>query len=47
MVLADADRRLIVAYLMNKMAPCKIVGPIAAAQVRHNPFPISARGSRQ
>jgi CubicO group peptidase (beta-lactamase class C family) len=27
------DRRLTVAYVMNKMVPCPIVGPIAAALV--------------
>ena len=32
-VIADADRRLTVAYVMNKMAPCPIVTPIAAALV--------------
>jgi hypothetical protein len=35
-VLADADRRLTVAYVMNKMAlpvPYRIVSPIAAALV--------------
>jgi CubicO group peptidase (beta-lactamase class C family) len=31
LVLADADRRLTVAYVMNKMVPCLPVGPIAAA----------------
>jgi CubicO group peptidase (beta-lactamase class C family) len=30
-VLIDADRRLTVAYVMNKMVPCPIVSPIAAA----------------
>jgi CubicO group peptidase (beta-lactamase class C family) len=33
LVLADADRRMTVAYVMNKMAPCPIVTPIAAALV--------------
>jgi CubicO group peptidase (beta-lactamase class C family) len=33
LVIADADRRLTVAYVMNKMVPCPIVGPIAAALV--------------
>jgi CubicO group peptidase (beta-lactamase class C family) len=33
MVIADADRRLTVAYVMNKMTPAMIVGPIAAALV--------------
>ena len=33
LVLADADRRLTVAYVMNKMVPCPIVTPIAAALV--------------
>jgi hypothetical protein len=33
LVLADADRRLTVAYVMNKMAPTPIVTPIAAALV--------------
>jgi hypothetical protein len=33
LVIADADRRMTVAYVMNKMAPCLIVGPIAAALV--------------
>ena len=33
LVIADADRRLTVAYVMNKMVPCMIVGPIAAALV--------------
>jgi hypothetical protein len=32
-VLADADRRRTVAYVMNKMAPYPIVTPIAAAPV--------------
>jgi hypothetical protein len=31
MVLADADRRMTFAYVMNKMAPFPIVTPIAAA----------------
>jgi CubicO group peptidase (beta-lactamase class C family) len=31
LVIADADRRLTIAYVMNKMVPCMIVGPIAAA----------------
>src|SRR4051794_27921610 len=31
LVIADADRRLTVAYVMNTMAPCLIVGPSAAA----------------
>jgi CubicO group peptidase (beta-lactamase class C family) len=31
LVLADADRRMTVAYVMNKMAPYPIVTPIAAA----------------
>jgi hypothetical protein len=33
LVLSDADRRLTVAYVMNKMVPCPIVGPIPAALV--------------
>jgi CubicO group peptidase (beta-lactamase class C family) len=33
LVIADADRRLTVAYVMNKMTPGMIVGPIAAALV--------------
>ncbi len=33
LVIVDADRRLTIAYVMNKMAPCLIVGPIAAALV--------------
>lgn len=33
MVIADVDRRMTVAYVMNKMAPCTVVGPIAAALV--------------
>ena len=33
LVIADADRRLTVAYVMNKMVPCLIVSPIAAALV--------------
>jgi CubicO group peptidase (beta-lactamase class C family) len=33
MVIADVDRRLTVAYVMNKMATCPVVGPIAAALV--------------
>lgn len=33
LVLADADRRMTVAYVMNKMALCPIVSPIAAALV--------------
>ncbi len=33
MVIADADRRLTVAYVMNKMSPGPIVTPIAAALV--------------
>jgi len=32
-VLVDADRRMTVAYVMNKMAPGMIVCPIAAALV--------------
>src|SRR5919108_170265 len=31
LVIADANRRLTVAYVMNKMVPCAIVSPIAAA----------------
>src|SRR5947209_12747433 len=31
LVIADADRRLTIAYVMNKMVPCPIVAPIAAA----------------
>ena len=31
LVIADVDRRLTIAYVMNKMVPCMIVGPIAAA----------------
>jgi hypothetical protein len=31
LVLADADRRLTIAYVMNTMALCPIVTPIAAA----------------
>ena len=33
LVIADADRRMTVAYVMNKMVPCLIVAPIAAALV--------------
>jgi hypothetical protein len=33
LVIADADRRLTIAYVMNKMVPCPIVTPIAAALV--------------
>jgi CubicO group peptidase (beta-lactamase class C family) len=33
LVLIDADRRMTVAYAMNKMVPCLIVSPIAAALV--------------
>ena len=33
LVLADSDRRMTVAYVMNKMAVCPIVTPIAAALV--------------
>jgi len=33
LVIADADRRMTVAYVMNKMVPCLIVSPIAAALV--------------
>ena len=33
LVIADADRRLTIAYVMNKMVPCLIVAPIAAALV--------------
>ena len=33
LVIADADRRLTVAYVMNKMVPCMIFRPIAAALV--------------
>jgi hypothetical protein len=33
LALADADRRMTVAYVMNKIAPCPIVMPIAAALV--------------
>jgi CubicO group peptidase (beta-lactamase class C family) len=33
LVIADADRHLTVAYVMNKMVPCLPVGPIAAALV--------------
>ena len=33
LVIADADRRLTVAYVMNKMVPMPAVGPIAAALV--------------
>ncbi len=33
LVIADADRRMTAAYVMNKMAPYPIVTPIAAALV--------------
>ena len=33
MVIADVDRRMTVAYVMNKMAPGMVVWPIAAALV--------------
>jgi hypothetical protein len=33
MVLVDSDRRMTVAYVMNKMATSPIVSPIAAALV--------------
>ena len=33
MVIADVDRRMTVAYVMNKMAQCLVVGPIVAALV--------------
>jgi CubicO group peptidase (beta-lactamase class C family) len=33
MVIADADRRMTVAYVMNKMAPGMVVWPVAAALV--------------
>jgi CubicO group peptidase (beta-lactamase class C family) len=33
LVIVDVDRRMTVAYVMNKMVPCPIVGPIAAALV--------------
>ena len=33
MVIADADRRMTFAYVMNKMVPIPIVVPIAAALV--------------
>lgn len=33
MVIVDADRRMTVAYVMNKMAQCTVVGPIVAALV--------------
>jgi CubicO group peptidase (beta-lactamase class C family) len=33
LVIADADRHLTVAYVMNKMVPCLIASPIAAALV--------------
>jgi len=33
LVIADADRRMTFAYVMNKMVPCPIVTPIAAALV--------------
>jgi hypothetical protein len=32
-VIADADRRMTVAYVMNKMVPHPIVTPVAAALV--------------
>jgi CubicO group peptidase (beta-lactamase class C family) len=32
-VIVDADRRLTIAYVMNKMTPCTFVSPIAAALV--------------
>jgi hypothetical protein len=32
-VIADLDRRMTVAYVMNKMVPVPVVGPIAAALV--------------
>jgi len=35
MVLVDFDRNMTVAYVMNKMADCIIVGPTAAALVAH------------
>jgi hypothetical protein len=34
LVLADADRRLTVAYVMKELAPFPIVTPIAAALVQ-------------
>jgi CubicO group peptidase (beta-lactamase class C family) len=33
LVIADVDRRMTLAYVMNKMAQCMVVGPIAAALV--------------
>ena len=33
MVIADMDRRMTVAYVMNRMAKNMVVGPIAAALV--------------
>ena len=33
MVIVDADRRLTVAYVMNKLAPGMVVWPIAAALI--------------
>ena len=33
MVIADVDRRMTVAYVMNKMAPGMVVWPVAAALV--------------
>ncbi len=33
MVIADVDHRMTVAYVMNKMAQCMVVGPIVAALV--------------
>jgi CubicO group peptidase (beta-lactamase class C family) len=33
LVIVDADRRLTVAYVMNRMVPCPIVSPIAGALV--------------
>jgi hypothetical protein len=33
LVIADVDRRMTVAYVMNKMVPVPVVGPIAAALV--------------
>ena len=34
LMIADIDRRITFAYVMNKMVPCLIIGPVAAALVQ-------------
>src|SRR5262249_38574209 len=46
-VIADADRRMTVAFVMNKMVPAMVVAPIAAALVEKAYEIVSRRGPGQ